>query len=710
MQSTPSTAPTSQTVSTDECDELMAIASSDLYRQNAFRVLGIGVSATLRDATKQVERRRILAELGQSEGGSPGRLELRPAPSIDDLRAAEAVVHDPVQRLVHELFWFWPLDANAAEPDMAIKAIQAGDLKTASKMWEAAKAAASTTSPQVAIAKHNMAVRWHLMALDLEGKSKGECWRSDDKELAQKTWRIALAYWNDSVRSDATWNALSARAIALNDDRLSLEFVQSMRRTIGRALLKINASLAIRYADSTIIPGAEAHATLLLESSLPSATPLVVDEYLIAPIKVRIRQCIADAEKSRSTEPAHGDAQTRQLLVTFSRFDCISSKLNASTRNRDFDGLADEVATQCFANILAFHSVKNDDVTATALLERVLPLARSDDLRARIAANIETGKGNQLWTTLDPLVKALTTVEESKSPPKERLSAFLGSVYPQIDAMASALAQSSNVRNTLYDRIARLLRDISVDAWNLATDGKTALDAMGRADHYAISAEVKSRLAEDRVTLTRVYAEKRRELQTAKNKKYTWGVGIAAIVAFIIWANSNDEPSPRPAPNSTPSPAASLTSVGSSVSGQPDLDKTYHIPSYKSAELARDRASAEASQAQQNQLEAQLNAAQQALDARRQAAQSAQDELDRLGTNIEQERPLVSQEDESALQRFNAEVAKYNRLASKARHLMAESNELVDPYNALLARVRQQTAQTNSLIDAYNKKLEQYGH
>jgi ABC-type transporter Mla subunit MlaD len=70
----------------------------------------------------------------------------------------------------------------------------------------------------------------------------------------------------------------------------------------------------------------------------------------------------------------------------------------------------------------------------------------------------------------------------------------------------------------------------------------------------------------------------------------------------------------------------------------------------------------------------------------------------------------VSQEDESALQRFNAEVAKYNRLASKARHLMAESNELVDPYNALLARVRQQTAQTSSLIDAYNKKLEQYGH
>src|ERR1700721_4369028 len=100
MQSTPSTVPTPQTVSTVECDELMAIASSDLYRQNAFRVLGIGVSATLGEATNKVERRRILAELGQSEGGSPGRLELKPAPSSDDLRAAEAVVHDPGQRLI----------------------------------------------------------------------------------------------------------------------------------------------------------------------------------------------------------------------------------------------------------------------------------------------------------------------------------------------------------------------------------------------------------------------------------------------------------------------------------------------------------------------------------------------------------------------------------------------------------------------------------
>jgi hypothetical protein len=507
-----------------ECESLLAIVSPDMYRKNAFRVLGLGIEVSLRDAIKQLERRRMLAELGQPDPSTQGRLEFRPPLSLDEIKAAEAVIHDPEQRLVHELFWFWPLDGQAASPDPALQALERGDLKTASKYWEAASGGSTKSDAKAIIAKHNLAVRWHVAALEMEARSEGKCWSTSDSATVQKSWSIALAYWNDAVRGDSTWNSLSARVIALDDDRLSLEFVQSMRKTIGQALLKINGRLALGYVEANDPIAATAQVKLLVNSSLTTSNPAAIGEIIVAPVKARIRLAIAEAEQGRASAPDSGIVQANQLLAVFAQYQSILGGLSGSTVDHELSGLSDEVASQCLSCVFAFHHLKGDDDVACATLQMILPLARSPELRQKIQESIETGRGNQQWNKLKPLIDALETLEANKGTPKERLSEFVRAVETVLPAMAPHLAQASKARDILYDRMARALREIGVDSWNQATDAPTAFDAISRAEKYGVSAEVRKQLAEDRSALIRLHAAKRRELQTARNKKYGWGV------------------------------------------------------------------------------------------------------------------------------------------------------------------------------------------
>jgi hypothetical protein len=703
------------------CEPLLELASPEMYRRNAFRVLGLTTSASFREAAKQLERRRMLAELGQGNGGqNSNRIELRPPASADELRAAEAVLHEPDKRLVQELFWFWPLDPHSRVTDPALQALQGGDLKTAAKCWEAAKQSKAATPAEIAIAKHNIAIRWHLFALDAEEATHGNCWNTEQSDIVGKAWAASLMYWLDAIRSEAIWNTLSARVIAYNDERLSLEFVQSMRGTVGRALLKINAMLALRYAESNIPAGASGHLGLLLKSPLPADNRFVIDEFLITPLKARVRLRIADAEKVRTKAPAEGQVQAENLLSAFSRYRDLLQALEPTTSNGDLRGLCDEVAAQCLSCVIDSQNATGDDKQAGVLLQDLLPLAHADELRKKIEAGITTCKNNLLFSQLTPLLEPLKAVEDDKLSPGERLIAFVGTVEPQIRTVKAVLSQSEELRAATSDRLARALRNISVDAWNLSKDSATAIEALDRADGYAVSGDVRAQIATDRAALAQVYAEQRRAAQTAKNRKYAWGVGITAAAAVVIAIGLNDNSSSVPATH-TPPQSSSTTQADSTASSpvfsaasgagaaSSEQTQTYSYPSYRSDELNRDRTAAEQAQVRVNGLGAQLSAAKDALDARQRDADSAKAELDRLGASIEQERAFVDGTDENTVREFNARVAKYNRLLKRTRTLMDQASELVGPYNSLVERYESERREANRLVGVYNSKLEKYG-
>ena len=693
---------------TPECEPLLDIAVPDIYGKNPFRILGLRIDTSLREATKELNRRQMLAELGQAASGAGGRLEIRPAPTVDDFRAAEGILHDSQLRLAHELFWFWPLDPVSGQPDPALQAIQAGDLKTASRFWDAARKDPAAPGMLTAIAKHNTAVRWHFHVLDVEAATEGKCW--DDAAQAdnvRKTWVAALSYWNDCLRSDAIWNALSARVIALDDDRASLEFVQSMRKTAGRALLKISAILVLRYVDLNANAAALAHLTFLLDSPLRADSPAAIEKFLVAPLKESIRQRILNTESGRTSDPAQAKDTAYRLIAKFSGYLPLLTKLVAGGDPYDLAGLFDEVVSECQSCAVAYYGKTNDGPSTITLLEVLLPLARSEAIRAKVEENIATGKGNFLADKLSPLHEPLTAIEESKEAPRNRLAEFVLTIDPLLPKLEQILSMSGAVQDVVNDRIARLLRNISVDAWNISKDHLTALDALNRADKFARSAEVTTQLATDRAALVGLYAGERRDQQTKKNKKYAWFFGIGVTAALIIALNLNDS-SP---PSASVHPVAANPTSSSGVNSAPSVDteRTFSVPHYMTDELNRDRAAAEAAQRVAADLQAQLTTARTQLGAEQAAATAAKTTLDEFGERIERARALVPNEDAAAVARFNRDVAKYNRMVTQVHQKLAASDALVDPYNDLLARTKARAAEADRLVDAYNEKLARVG-
>jgi peptidoglycan hydrolase CwlO-like protein len=205
-----------------------------------------------------------------------------------------------------------------------------------------------------------------------------------------------------------------------------------------------------------------------------------------------------------------------------------------------------------------------------------------------------------------------------------------------------------------------------------------------------------------------VYAEHRRDQQAKKNKKYGWFAAAVVVAAIVIAVNVNDSSPQHEA--AQPAHSAGIPAPVATPVPTPDATRTYSVPHYMTEELSRDRAAVEAAQAAADSLDKQLTVARTELEAKQAEVQLAQTELDSLGAKIERARPYVSNGDDAAVNRFNNDVAKYNRMVKRVQQMVAGSDALVDPYNALLARTKAKSDEANRLVDAYNRKLAQVGH
>src|ERR1017187_5902489 len=149
-----------------ECNPLLGIATEDLFRKNSFRVSGLPVDATTREISKHIDKLKQMTELGLGGGARRGPLTLEPPPTPDDIREAHQNLKDPERRILDEFFWFWPEDFGSSQTDPSIQALAAGDCDTALAIWKAKE----TSPSDGVVAMHNIAVFWHVKALDTETK------------------------------------------------------------------------------------------------------------------------------------------------------------------------------------------------------------------------------------------------------------------------------------------------------------------------------------------------------------------------------------------------------------------------------------------------------------------------------------------------------------------------------------------------------------
>jgi hypothetical protein len=215
----------------------------DLYRINGFRATGLRVDASPREIARRLQQVEMEERLGGGASESSGPLQA--TTSLESVRGAVERLRDPESRLWDELFWFWPGTFGQGGSDPGLTAQARGDWNAARHFW-----LQSAGTPGGSVARHNLAVLAHALALECETASATTP-SLDQAAQRQRdeAWNEALNRWDAVLRDGLFWAHLRARITALNEPQLTRNLAFQIRDALPELLAGINAQLAVQAAQ-----------------------------------------------------------------------------------------------------------------------------------------------------------------------------------------------------------------------------------------------------------------------------------------------------------------------------------------------------------------------------------------------------------------------------------------------------------------------------
>ena len=650
--------PSAQKRDSAACQPLLDVATKDLFRNNAFRIIGLPVDATPREVSKHGDRIKLMEKLGHGETAGAGAFARRPPPTLEEIREALQRLKDPEKRIVDEFFWFWPEEFGESQSDASILALNKGDSKTAAKIWSTKE----DHPTHGTVAMHNLALAYHIIALDGENLSVDQDVPDEKRQNITRYWRNAFSRWERLAQDDRLWDKVVNRIRQLNEPNLPTGFARRMRASLPQALDKVNAELALAFAENEKIDLARIHIQFMRATDRGVENFEKIAESTLAPTRNRLKGQIERAQQRAQKDPHDALRAARELLqqarTPLDHFELFFGK-EGDRRNELFD----EVVALCNRLQVIYHNATDDDEACLGFLKKVSPLAVADELRNTIKDNASKLAGfieaKRVQAKLKPIYALLKTIGEGKEPAIARMERFTRELAPFLKNVETVVVPGSAVHSELYDYVAIVLRGISVDAWNISNDIATAGEAIHLALDYVRTPETKKKLLADKSIFQnlaqRIAAQKEAADKKRRNALIGWGAAFTVLV-IIGLANSQNSPTP-PARHIYPPPPPS------SVPAQ----STFRVPSYIESELALERQAIEAEQAQIKRMSTQL---------------------ENLGNEINAERLALDATDQSAVDAFN---------------------DKVNDYNTLLEAIKARDREVDRRIDAFNEKLRLNG-
>jgi hypothetical protein len=388
-------------------DILRDVATPQLYRVNAFRVLRLSVTVDGTQISRQQKTREKMQKLGIAPPPDhSGPLPLTPPPDAEDIRKAGQRLHDMQSRIVDELFWFWPADHNDGDADAAYKAACEGQIRYAHQLWRQQKEQPVTE----AVAAHNLAVLYHALALDFEHASTNEVAPADPKAQARrdKYWALALEHWGAFSGNESGWNYILSRAEALDDPRLTSGFVRRLRDSLPEAILSININLAVRAAKRGCVDEVKRHLLYIRKSGfdLHLATSLL--ERGASPLVEQVRRiCEPVSDRSKASPEKANQLATSVLRDCRILLTGIRALLGKEHHLRQ--AAFDLVASTVRGCMIDYGNATEDWSGCVPLLEHAAGLALDEGLQARLREDVEQVQKNQAEEQhVDELKKAVT--------------------------------------------------------------------------------------------------------------------------------------------------------------------------------------------------------------------------------------------------------------------------------------------------------------
>jgi hypothetical protein len=524
------------------CQPLLDASHLNIYRENTFRITGLPVDATEREMRRQAATLKHLEEFGAAEDVVTHAYALRPAPSAEQIRAAMQRLKDPELRLIDEFFWFWPKEFGQGSEDPALLALQRGDASTAYGIW--GQEALDKESGYVAV--HNLAVLYHLVALDWTIVDLSSAVDADREAKIDQYWRFAFDYWEQVATHDSIWESVKARVQNLDDARLTTGFVRRMRTSLPEAFDKINAEAALKFAESGRMDWARKHVIFMNETHQGLDDVEKTAVLVLAPARRRVLQLVQVAKEETNKDPASGKQVAERLIHTCSPIRQLFSLFDdhAAQHNED---LFDAVAEQINSSLVTHGRHTGENSQYVDLLESALLFAAEPGLRDLISKNITIRRANADYAEHKPLFERLVHIRDNHSPAEKHFEIVRREILPAVELVDVGSKAGADLR----DLCAQVLREISVTAHNENHDFDTSLAAIQTAVTLAVSEDLRKDLCSDRATLmgnhqdltkTFVDVRMRGDHVTINNKEFVFnGTRIsndhATGLRFGIYAN-----------------------------------------------------------------------------------------------------------------------------------------------------------------------------
>jgi CheY-like chemotaxis protein len=357
---------------------LLSIATINLYQENAFRITGLPVGASLREVSKGAEKIEMTLRLGRSL--SPVAVfPLAEQPTIESVRNALQLLKDPESRLVQELFWFWPCSSVSSE-DQAIAALNQKQYQAAADIWT------KTKGPGNGIAIHNLAVFHHLGALESALRRIKSSQTTPAEEIF--LWSSAYRYWKALLDRSDFWEAVASRIRTLDDPRLKPGAAHQMWRALPNAIVRINAQIAVKAAEAGNFEEAAKHRKIMFSSAFGEVTAREETRLALASAGEELERICRNAEQQARANPKAANLVVRKLFEEKSK---LLSAFNFLLGIGDpiCDATHDRVAEAGRFCVVDYVNETEDWEFARLTLEECLALAEGKALRLKLEDDLE---------------------------------------------------------------------------------------------------------------------------------------------------------------------------------------------------------------------------------------------------------------------------------------------------------------------------------
>jgi hypothetical protein len=384
--------------------DIRRIVGLEMYLRNPFRILGLPVGAK----RKEIETRAQRLCMGFDRSSLEQVLPLVPVPSADQVMAAARELANPAHSFVWRLFWFFP-SAAGGDSDEALSLLSIGDEAGAAEVWQGRIGADECGG----LAAHNLAVLYHLLALDLEwvdlhpaGRHKqGDRLRDQTRPSAARIqrkrawWDRSMAEWSRLAAHEAFWARLAADAVVTGLPWLNAVAVTLLRASLMSILLGANAALAVRACVDGREDEAALHVGVLRGAGVAPQDLERVGLEATEPARVALRLAVARAEEQTKQSPEQVPGAVRELLGGIGPH-LRAMDLLLAPENPVRVGMRDEVALKILALQVRFAKQTAHWAASVGLLKEALSLAAGQSASQCLQKELSVVTRNALAATL----------------------------------------------------------------------------------------------------------------------------------------------------------------------------------------------------------------------------------------------------------------------------------------------------------------------